>query len=130
MHATFSSQQSLEWEKPAAAAMVMVLPGSSGSAADSNRRSDEQDGDYKAAKKYFDSLVRDAAWTSAEQDDDHKAAIKCFDRLARDAARICFVWSYDAIPLTSRQCNIYIFLHSLHSLVVQSWNQYMIPIDH
>jgi hypothetical protein len=48
MHATFSSQsQSSEWEKPAAA---MVLPGSSGSA-DSNRRSDEQDGDLQGGRQ-------------------------------------------------------------------------------
>jgi hypothetical protein len=89
----------------------VVLPGSSGPAADSNWRRDEQDGDYKAAaKKCFESLVRDAAWTCDEQDDDHKAAIKCFYSLVRDAARICFVWRYDAVPLT-RQCNIYSYLY-------------------
>ncbi|KAG0521869.1 hypothetical protein BDA96_08G198700 [Sorghum bicolor] len=85
-----------EWEKPAAA---MVLPVSSGSAADSNWRSNEQDCDYTAARKCFDSLVRDAAWTCDEQDD-YNAAMKCFDSLVHNAASICFVCSYDAIPLT------------------------------
>jgi len=111
-HATCSSQTP-DWEKPAAA---MVLPGSSGFA-DSNWRSDEQDSDYKAATKCFDSLVRDAARTCDEQEDDYKATMKCFDSLVRDAARICFVWSYDAIPLT-RQCNIYFSFSSFSSTII------------
>ncbi|CAD6269376.1 unnamed protein product [Miscanthus lutarioriparius] len=94
---------------PTCPALALSTPpvcyGSSGFA-DSNWRSDEQDSDYKAARKCFDSLVRDAARTCDEQEDDYKATMKCFDSLVRDAARICFVWSYDAIPLT-RQCNIY-----------------------
>jgi hypothetical protein len=102
----------------------MVLPVSSGSAADSNWRSNEQDCDYTAARKCFDSLVRDAAWTCDEQDD-YNAAMKCFDSLVHNAASICFVCSYDAIPLT-RQCNIYFSLSSfpttimLESLLIDS----------
>jgi hypothetical protein len=112
-HATSALHKTPEWEKPAAA---MVLPGSSGSA-DSKWRSNEQDGDYKAARKCFDGLVRDAAWTCDEQEDDYKAARKCFDGLVRDAARICLVWSYDTIPPT-RQCNIYFSLSSFSSTII------------
>jgi hypothetical protein len=39
---------------------------------------------YKAAaKKCFDSLLHDAAWTCDEQDDHHKAAMKCFGSLVQ-----------------------------------------------
>ena len=81
----------------------------SGSAADSNQQRDEQDGDYKAAaKKCFDSLVGDGVMLPAgpamnKMTITCTASMKCFDSLVRDAAsRICFVWSYDAIPLTSQ----------------------------